>query len=215
MAASIRNIRLLQSNQPIRNQLSSVSFMKFKDLQQHRLSSSAPDTLDENEHPPQHKRLNFDATSLAARGYLRSQKPYDPPEDVENQVLEFCLKLLKSTDLHTPFKDQDTKFHLLMQCSKAFRHSVPNSLLHKINNVGELLTFYKTPVNSTVPLDRMKDIDLPKNLHVIYKYTRFHPETDTKFGGVTAFTKDSTVVSGLKNKKRYPGFTARTSWPYQ
>ncbi|XP_071521079.1 uncharacterized protein mRpL50 isoform X2 [Panulirus ornatus] len=175
MAASIRNIRLLQSNQPIRNQLSSVSFMKFKDLQQHRLSSSAPDTLDENEHPPQHKRLNFDATSLAARGYLRSQKPYDPPEDVENQVLEFCLKLLKSTDLHTPFKDQDTKFHLLMQCSKAFRHSVPNSLLHKINNV----------------------------------------ETDTKFGGVTAFTKDSTVVSGLKNKKRYPGFTARTSWPYQ
>lgn len=38
-------------------------------------------------------------------------------------------------------------------------------------------------------------------------------ETDTKFGGVSVFTKDSTLVIGLKNKKRYPGFDAKTSFP--
>lgn len=37
------------------------------------------------------------------------------------------------------------------------------------------MAFYKTPVNTSVPLDMMRNIDLPKNLHVIYKYTRFHP----------------------------------------
>lgn len=39
--------------------------------------------------------------------------------------------------------------------------------------------FYETPVDTTVPLDRMKNMDLPKNLHVLYNYTRFHPGTYT------------------------------------
>lgn len=30
-------------------------------------------------------------------------------------------------------------------------------------------------------------------------------DTDTLFGGKTAFPKSSTIVSGLKYKKKYPG----------
>lgn len=61
-----------------------------------------------------------------------------------------------------------------------------------------------TPVNTTMPLDGTKQLDLPKNLHILYDYNRFHPDTDTKFDGKTAFPKSSTLVTGLKAKKKYP-----------
>ncbi|XP_042222209.1 uncharacterized protein LOC121866514 isoform X2 [Homarus americanus] len=215
MAASIRSVRLLPPTQLTTHRLNYVSLTKPRCVLQCRLSSSAPDTTSQDDILPPNRRFSFDAESLASRGYLRSQMPYSPPEDIENEVLRICKELLKSTDLHTPFKDANTKFMVLAECSKAYNHTVPNSLMHKITSIGELVTFYKTPINTTVPLNMMKEFDLPKNLHVIYKYTRFHPETDTMFGGVSAYTKDSTIVPGLKNKKRYPGYQARSTWPYQ
>ncbi|RXG52050.1 hypothetical protein Avbf_15200 [Armadillidium vulgare] len=55
----------------------------------------------------------------------------------------------------------------------------------------------------------MKHMELPKNLHVLYDYVRFHPETDTKFGGISAFPESSTIVSDLKSKKKYHGYKAK------
>lgn len=40
---------------------------------------------------------------------------------------------------------------------------------------GDLIEFYKTPVDTTTPLDALKKMDLPKNLHVQQDYVRFHP----------------------------------------
>lgn len=34
-------------------------------------------------------------------------------------------------------------------------------------------------------------------------------ETDTMYGGVSAFPKSSTIVTGLKAKKMYKGYTAK------
>ncbi|XP_042859985.1 uncharacterized protein LOC122245916 [Penaeus japonicus] len=212
MAASITKLRLLQSSQNLKNILNYRPISKFQDV---RHCSLSPVVADEDGHQLKDRRFEFDAVSLAARGYLRSQQSYNPPKDVENQVLQLCEKTLKSTDPKTTFGDAATKYKLLSECSKKLKHRIPNSIMHNINNVEELMLFYKTPIDATVPLDMMKNMDLPKNLHVIYNYTRFHPETDTLFGGVSAFTKDSTVVSGLKTKKKYPGHTARTAWPYQ
>lgn len=55
-------------------------------------------------------------------------------------------------------------------------------------------------------------MELPPNLHITYDYTRFHPDTDTKFGGVTAFPKSSTIVTSLKLKKKYKGHSQETPW---
>jgi hypothetical protein len=37
-------------------------------------------------------------------------------------------------------------------------------------------------------------------------------ETDTMFGGISAFPGRSTIVTGLKYKKKYKGYDARTPW---
>lgn len=41
--------------------------------------------------------------------------------------------------------------------------------------LGDLKEFYQTPVSNSTPLDMMKNLDLPKNLHIQYAYNRFHP----------------------------------------
>lgn len=40
---------------------------------------------------------------------------------------------------------------------------------------GNLRKFYLTPVDAIVPLDAMREKNLPKNLHIRYEYHRFHP----------------------------------------
>ncbi len=76
----------------------------------------------------------------------------------------------------------------------------------------DVLNFYTTPVDMTAPYDKLKTMELPPNLHVLHDYYRFHPDTDTMFNGVSAFPKSSTIVSGLKTKKKYKGFDAGNPW---
>lgn len=67
------------------------------------------------------------------------------------------------------------KYELLSACQREFNHIVPNSLLHTMETTEDVLEFYQKPVNTTIPLDMMKNIDLPENLHIQYEYHRFHP----------------------------------------
>ncbi|KAK8392122.1 hypothetical protein O3P69_017613 [Scylla paramamosain] len=212
MAASIRRFRLLLPRQAAVLS-SSRPLHRPAPPQQGGPAAAAP--VEDLDVFPKDRKLEFDSESLAARGYLRSQKPYTPPKDADKQVLSICKQVLGSQAPHTTFPSAQDKWKVLLKCSQSLGHMLPNSLMHRVTNVEELVTFYTTPVNTTVPLDMMKEMDLPKNLHVTYNYTRFHPETDTKFGGVSVFTKDSTIVMGLKNKKRYPGYVTKTQWPYK
>lgn len=41
----------------------------------------------------------------------------------------------------------------------------------------------------------------------------FIADTDAMFGGVTAFPESSTIVTGLKYKKKYQGFKAIDKFP--
>lgn len=77
----------------------------------------------------------------------------------------------------------------------------------------DAIQFYETPLSTTIPLDALKTVELPENLHVQYEYHRFHPDTDTMFGGQTAFPKSHTIVTGIKYKEKYRSFTAKTTWP--
>ncbi|XP_055627622.1 39S ribosomal protein L50, mitochondrial [Toxorhynchites rutilus septentrionalis] len=150
--------------------------------------------------------------SLASRGYLRPVKPYSPPENVESTIVAIG-NTLKLSDRKQSFTTNELKFEFLAACYNAFKHSVPNSRLHEINTMDDTIDFYQTPVSTTLPLESLKPVELPENLHIQHEYIRFHPETDTMFGGKSAFPKSSTIVTGLKYKDKYRGHAAKKSWP--
>lgn len=144
--------------------------------------------------------------SLSAKGFLRSIKPYDPPTDVNERIDKICTSQEISTDDTAKLEGGLLRFQIFAACAEEFRHSVPNSLLCIIETVGDLKEFYRNAVDVATPLDTLRKMELPKNLHVQYEYHRFHPDTDTMFGGKTAFPLSSTLVTGLKYKKKYKGF---------
>lgn len=66
-----------------------------------------------------------------------------------------------------------------------------------MKSIDDVVEFYKTPVETTLPVDKMvQNGGLPKNLHLIQDYTRFNLETDEMFGGKSAFPKSSTIITG-------------------
>ncbi|XP_046827766.1 39S ribosomal protein L50, mitochondrial isoform X2 [Vespa crabro] len=162
--------------------------------------SSANDALKQN------PKLEATRKSLSAKGFLRSIKSYDPPSDVNERIDKICAGQQISTRDEAKLEGGLSRFKIFAACAEEFKHSVPNSLLCIIETVGDLKEFYHTPVDTATPLETLRRMQLPKNLHVQYEYHRFHPDTDTMFGGKTAFPLSSTLVTGLKYKKKYKGF---------
>lgn len=107
--------------------------------------------------------------------FLRSQKPYTPPNSVKTKLNEIFQEILGTTDKNTPIKDLNKRYALFVACSEQLQHSIPNSLLHTIETTGDIEKFYETPVETVTPLDKLQNMDLPQNLHVQYEYVRFHP----------------------------------------
>lgn len=105
---------------------------------------------------------------------MRPQNEYIPPDDVEVQLNEIFQRCIGTSDLQKEIVGEK-KYELLYACYKTFNHPVPNSLLHKMDNLQNVKQFYKTPVDVRVPYDKLKTMELPKNLHVQYEYHRFHP----------------------------------------
>uniref|UniRef100_A0A1B0DDT5 Large ribosomal subunit protein mL50 n=1 Tax=Phlebotomus papatasi TaxID=29031 RepID=A0A1B0DDT5_PHLPP len=158
------------------------------------------------------QQLQSVAQSLASRGFLRSNQPYTPPPNVASQIQEMSSEAGYGSP-SAIFPTLNDKFSFLEECRKKFNYSVPNSLLHELSTVQDVIEFYESPVNTTLPMDTIKTEDLPENLHIQSEYVRFHPEEDTMFGGVSAFPKSSTLVTGVKYRKKYRGHIAKTSWP--
>lgn len=132
--------------------------------------------------------------------------------DVSSRIDTICNSQSISTADQTKLEDPLIRFNLFVACEQQLNHSVPNSLLCDIETIGDLKKFYETPVDTKTPLEALERLDLPKNLHVRQEYIRFHPDTDTMFGGKTAFPKSSTIVTGLKYKKKYPGHKQADPW---
>ncbi|XP_055377099.1 39S ribosomal protein L50, mitochondrial [Condylostylus longicornis] len=158
--------------------------------------------------PAVQKKIESVASSIASRGFLRSIKSYEPPENVAEKI-----KQITSQTQIESITNIDNKFKLLSACFEEFKHSVPNSALHEIETIDDIIKFYETPVDTTVPYDALQKMDLPENLHIQSDYLRFNPETDNMFNGQTAFPKSSTLVTGLKYRNKYPGYAAKRSWP--
>ncbi|CAH1376274.1 uncharacterized protein mRpL50 [Tenebrio molitor] len=159
-------------------------------------------------------RIDSSAQSLAAKGFLRPHKPYTPPPDVDARLDRLFRDLQGGTSGEARVGDLSQKFDLLSACAREFDHPVPNSLLHTMQTLNDVKNFYQTPVDTITPLDKMRDMELPENLHVQFEYHRFHPETDTMFKGQTAFNGSSTLVTGLKYKDKYKGHIQNQTWPF-
>lgn len=153
-------------------------------------------------------KLEATRNSLNAKGFLRSTKAYNPPSDIVKRIDKICASQELPANDEARLEGGLLRFKIFSTCAEEFKHPVPNSLLCTIETVGDLKEFYQTAINTLTPLDALQKIELPKNLHVQYEYHRFHPDTDTMFGGKTAFPLSSTIVTGLKYKKKYKSYNA-------
>ncbi|CAH2007426.1 unnamed protein product [Acanthoscelides obtectus] len=152
-------------------------------------------------------KIDSTAQSLAAKGFLRPQKDYTPPRDVHQLLDAVFQTVLGHAKEDFKLSDISQRFKVFKACYDKTGHSIPNSLLYTIQTLKDVKTFYLTPVDTRTPLDKMRNMELPENLHVEFDYHRFHPDKDTRFGGQTAFNGSSTIVTGLKYKDKYPGHT--------
>ncbi|XP_015114987.1 uncharacterized protein LOC107039737 [Diachasma alloeum] len=150
-------------------------------------------------------KLEWNEKSLASRGFLRPLKPYEPAPDVSPRLDNVCKDQGMSADDSTRIDGLPKKFDFLVACEKEFSYSIPNSRLHTMETIGDVRNFYTTPIVTALPFDLARKTELPKNLHIQYEYHRFHPANDTKFDGKTAFPYSSTIVTGLRYKKKYKG----------
>ncbi|KAJ4439136.1 hypothetical protein ANN_15093 [Periplaneta americana] len=125
---------------------------------------------------PQKTQLDSTGESISAKGFHRPQKHYLPPVDVSEKIESVYKSVTGASNLSgKSLDDSSVKFQILNECSKEFQHSVPNSLLSTIHTMEDVVEFYKTPVHKIAPLDAMKNMDLPENLHIQTEYHRFHP----------------------------------------
>jgi len=161
---------------------------------------------------PPCRKLKPAVDSLSTKGFLRCQRSYTPPSDVESKLKTLVDDFEKGSNTSV-FDDPEKRFSLLSVCSDEFNHRVPNSILHSISSYESLLEFYSTPVDETLPLDKLKRVELPPNLHIQHEYVRFHPDDDTMFGGQTAFPKSNTLVPGIRTRKKYKGHIQTEEWP--
>jgi large subunit ribosomal protein L50 len=104
---------------------------------------------------------------------LRS-RAYIPPQDLQSR-LEFRLK--EVFDSHLPSNWQDIsledghkKFSLLAHLADDLGHAVPNSRLHQMCRVRDVLDFYNVPVQDRSKFDELIASNLPPNLKITWSY---------------------------------------------
>ena len=93
---------------------------------------------------------------------------------------------------------------LLTKLIREFDHDVPGVLMSEMICVGDALRYFETEVRGTSALEDLANRrDRPPNLSVQLEPMRFDPETDTMFGGRTAFPGRDTIVPSLKFRRKY------------
>ncbi|KFU92152.1 hypothetical protein M959_02063, partial [Chaetura pelagica] len=103
----------------------------------------------------------------------RRSRSYQPPGDVQNflhsVVKEVFGPSLPENWQQTPLDDTRLKFHLLAQLAAELHHTVPNSQLHLMRSVGDVLDFYSTPVKDASKFDELCAAKLPPNLKIVWE----------------------------------------------
>lgn len=93
---------------------------------------------------------------------------------------------------------------LLSKLIREFDHDVPGVLLTEMMCLGDAVQYFQTEVRATSAYEDLANRrDLPPNLSIQLEPVRFDPETDTMFGGRTAFPGRDTIVPSIKCRRKY------------
>ena len=95
---------------------------------------------------------------------------------------------------------------------KEFDHDIPNFDLHLMSTVDDVVKYFQTEVRDGTKLEDLSKLDLPKNLHMNLEPIRFDPDTDTVYGGKTAFPGQKTIVPSIKYRRKYKGYEGKIRW---
>ncbi|XP_028969179.1 39S ribosomal protein L50, mitochondrial isoform X2 [Galendromus occidentalis] len=157
--------------------------------------------------------------SMADRGFCRPQRPYSPPEDLQERLKKIIEKHMpqeKRADLWEAKLSQPTKVRFLAECVREFDHDIPNYEIASLKTARNVLEYFSKEVDGLNSYDRLvARQDKPDNLHVLENYVRFHPDRDTMFNGVTAYPGAGCKVTGLRTRKKYDSWSMDRSWPFE
>ncbi|XP_022356593.1 39S ribosomal protein L50, mitochondrial [Enhydra lutris kenyoni] len=104
---------------------------------------------------------------------LRSQT-YIPPEDLQSRVGS-CVKEIFGSSVPSNWQDVSLedghlKFGLLARLADDLGHAVPNSRLHQMCRVRDVLDFYNVPIHDRSKFDELIAGNLPPNLKITWDY---------------------------------------------
>ncbi|XP_045738749.2 large ribosomal subunit protein mL50 [Mirounga angustirostris] len=104
---------------------------------------------------------------------LRS-RTYIPPEDLQSRV-ESCVKEVFGSSVPSNWQDVSLedghlKFGLLARLADDLGHAVPNSRLHQMCRVRDVLDFYNVPIYDRSKFDELIASNLPPNLKITWGY---------------------------------------------
>ncbi|XP_008706113.1 39S ribosomal protein L50, mitochondrial [Ursus americanus] len=104
---------------------------------------------------------------------LRS-RTYIPPEDLQGRV-ESCVKEIFGSSVPSNWQDVSLedghlKFGLLARLADDLGHAVPNSRLHRMCRVRDVLDFYNVPIHDRSKFDELIASNLPPNLKITWGY---------------------------------------------
>lgn len=101
-------------------------------------------------------------------------RTYMPPEDLQSRlefrVKEICGSSLPSNWQDISLEDCHMKFSLLAHLADDLGHAVPNSRLHQMCTVRDVLEFYNVPVQDRSKFDELSVSNLPPNLKISCGY---------------------------------------------
>ncbi|XP_075416357.1 large ribosomal subunit protein mL50 [Tenrec ecaudatus] len=104
---------------------------------------------------------------------LRS-RTYTPPDDLqgrlESRVKEVFGPSVPPNWQDISLEDGHLKFRLLAHLADDLGHAVPNSKLHQLCTVRDVLEFYTIPAQDIAKFDELTARNLPPNLKITWGY---------------------------------------------
>lgn len=97
---------------------------------------------------------------------------------------------------------------ILDACITEFNFDVPSSELNELNTVSDVVKYYSLPRQPlTGEQVLLNTKDLPSNVHLQFEPVRFADDNTTISNLQTAFPQRDTVVTSLKYRRKYKGYT--------
>ena len=105
----------------------------------------------------------------------------------------------------------------MLLCASKLYHEVPNSDLYLMETVGDVVSFYQTPVRGIMTYDHLireqNRETLPQNLHVVAETVTFNPNSEF-MEGLDAFPGNPDLYTyGIREKSKFPPVKHALPWP--